>query len=125
MEDPAFGLSGIRIVNILFSYFYIGLLIVCFILALDNRPQGSKWRYILAIVGFGIITVYMTVAALVISFKGLGELKKDHKGSFSFVDFFTNITLRNVFLSLSTTLGLYVFASLIFVSGQIHARFLF
>jgi chitin synthase len=61
MEDPSFNLKGINIVNDILSYFYLGLLIMCFILALGNRPQGSKWGYTMAFVGFGVITIYMTV----------------------------------------------------------------
>ena len=47
--------------NIILEYFYLGLLIMCYILALGNRPQGAKWFYTLAFIGFGIITIYMTV----------------------------------------------------------------
>lgn len=61
MEDPAFKLHGIHIVNIILTYFYGGLLIMCFILSLGNRPQGSKWGYTAAFIGFGVITIYMTV----------------------------------------------------------------
>jgi chitin synthase len=61
MEDPSFNLKGINIVNDILSYFYLGLLIMCFILALGNRPQGSKWGYTMAFIGFGVITIYMTV----------------------------------------------------------------
>ena len=34
---------------------------MCYILSLGNRPQGAKWGYTLAFVGFALITVYMTV----------------------------------------------------------------
>lgn len=61
MEDPSFHLKGINIVNIILTYFYMGLLIMCFILSLGNRPQGSKWGYTAAFIGFAVITVYMTV----------------------------------------------------------------
>jgi hypothetical protein len=30
-------------------------------LSLGNRPQGSKWGYTLAFIGFALLTVYMTV----------------------------------------------------------------
>jgi chitin synthase len=36
---------------------------MCFILALGNRPQGSNWGYALAIVGFSLITIFMTISA--------------------------------------------------------------
>ena len=61
LEDPSFGITWIRILNLILNYFYVGLLLMCFILSLGNRPQGSKWGYTLAMVGFALITVYMTV----------------------------------------------------------------
>lgn len=61
MEDPTFGFKGIHIANLILEYFYVGLVLMCFILALGNRPQGSKWMFTLAFVGFAILTVYMTV----------------------------------------------------------------
>ena len=62
MEDPSFHLSGIHILNVILEYFYVGLLLMCFILALGNRPQGSKLGYTLAFIGFALITIYMTVS---------------------------------------------------------------
>lgn len=53
--------NAIHILNVILNYFYLGLLIMCFLLSLGNRPQGSKWGYTLAMIGFAVITVYMTV----------------------------------------------------------------
>ena len=103
LEDPSFGLKGI---NIFVNYFYLGLLIMCFILALGNRPQGSNWGYTLAIVGFGLITIFMTVSALLLAFKGLDQLVKAHQGGLSLEDFFSDSIFRNIVLSLAATLGL-------------------
>lgn len=64
LTDPDFGIKDINILNDILNYFYLGLLILCFLLALGNRPQGSKWGYTLAFIGFAIITVYMTVINL-------------------------------------------------------------
>ena len=61
MEDPSFGFKGIHVANVILEYFYVGMVLTCFILALGNRPQGSKWTFTLAFVGFAILTVYMTV----------------------------------------------------------------
>ncbi|KAG6372774.1 hypothetical protein JVT61DRAFT_7173 [Boletus reticuloceps] len=44
--------------NLVLNYFYLGLLIMSF---LGNRPQGAKWAYTLALLGFALIMVYMTV----------------------------------------------------------------
>jgi|ERR1700722_6455770 len=64
MEDPSFHINGIKIINDILSYFYLGLVIMCFILALGNRPQGSKWGYTGAFIGFALITIYMTVRTI-------------------------------------------------------------
>ena len=61
LEDTSFHLNGIHVVNVILEYFYLGLLVLCYILALGNRPQGAKWLYTVAMIGFAIITVYMTV----------------------------------------------------------------
>lgn len=101
------------------------LLIMCFILALGNRPQGSNWGYTLAIVGFGLITIFMTVSALLLAFKGLDQLVRAQKGRLSLGDFFSDSIFRNIVLSLAATLGLYVFASLIFVSLFLPSHYFF
>lgn len=78
MEDPSFNLgNGIHVVNVILEYFYLGLLILCYILALGNRPQGAKWGYTLAFIGFAIITVYMTVRPP-LSACGAGSLNNVH-----------------------------------------------
>lgn len=62
MEDPSFHLgSGIHVLNLILNYFYLGLLVMCFLLSLGNRPQGAKWGYTLAFIGFALVTIYMTV----------------------------------------------------------------
>jgi hypothetical protein len=62
LEDKAvLGGKVIEVINVILTYAYVGLLLTCFVLALGNRPQGSKWGYTLAFVGFAILTCYMTV----------------------------------------------------------------
>jgi len=114
MEDPSFGFKGIHIANIILEYFYVGLLIMCFILALGNRPQGSKWAFTLAFVGFGILTIYMTFAAIFIAYKGIQGLSQD-QGGLTFSDVFTDPLFRNIVLSIAATTGLYLISSLIFL----------
>ncbi|PPQ85223.1 hypothetical protein CVT25_009840, partial [Psilocybe cyanescens] len=113
MEDPSFNLKGIHVVNVILNYFYLGLLLMCFILSLGNRPQGSKWGYTAAMLGFSVITIYMTVAAFLLAFKGLENLAHTN-GPLKFSDIFTNPIFRNIVVSLLATLGLYVIASIIF-----------
>lgn len=114
MEDPSFHLGkGIHIVNIILEYMYVGLLVTCFLLALGNRPQGAKWFYTMAFVGFAVITVYMTIAAFFLAFKGVDNIVKSD-GPLTVSSLFTNAIFRNIVISLLATLGLYILASLIF-----------
>ncbi|EKM49889.1 glycosyltransferase family 2 protein [Phanerochaete carnosa HHB-10118-sp] len=114
MEDPSFNLGNtIHILNVILEYLYVGLLVMCFLLSLGNRPQGAKWFYTMAFVGFAVITVYMTIAAFFLAFKGVENLAKSD-GPLTFSDLFTNPIFRNIVISLLATLGLYFLASLIF-----------
>jgi len=103
----------IIIFNAVMNYVYLGLLIMCFILSLGNRPQGAKWGYTTAFIGFGLITIYMTVSAFLLAFRGIENIAHAD-GPLSVGDVFTNPIFRNIVLSLLATLGLYVIASLIF-----------
>ncbi|TFK88987.1 glycosyltransferase family 2 protein [Polyporus arcularius HHB13444] len=114
LEDKSFNLgNGIHIVNVILEYFYLGLLIMCYILSLGNRPQGAKWFYTLAFIGFALITVYMTFAAFFLAFKGIENIQKTD-GPLTADSLFTNSIFRNIVISLVATLGLYVAASIIF-----------
>ena len=62
IEDKSFNLpKWIKTVNVILHYSYLGLLMMCFILGLGNRPQGSKWGYTVAMIGFSVITICVTV----------------------------------------------------------------
>ncbi|KAF8727491.1 hypothetical protein AX14_007350 [Amanita brunnescens Koide BX004] len=112
LESPTFHLKGIHFFNIILEYVYIGLLIMCFLLSLGNRPQGSKWGYTFAFVGFALITIYMTFAALFIAVKGIQNIAVSNDG-LTLGSFFTNTLFRNIIISLVATLGLYVVSSLL------------
>ncbi|KZT69531.1 glycosyltransferase family 2 protein [Daedalea quercina L-15889] len=113
LEDPSFSFgNGIKYLNIVLNYVYLGLLIMCFLLSLGNRPQGSKWAFVTAMVGFALITVYMTVAAVLLVVQSIENLVKE-KGTLTFSDLFTNAIFRDIVISLLSTYGLYVIASLI------------
>ncbi|KAG5730212.1 Chitin synthase 4 [Termitomyces sp. T112] len=118
LEDKSFNLPWTPIVNHILTYFYLGLLIMCFILSLGNRPQGSKWGYAGAFVGFAIITIYMTAAAFLLAIKGIenvaATVNQNSNRPLQLSDVFTNPIFRNIVLSLLSTLGLYILSSLIF-----------
>ncbi|KAG8738149.1 Chitin synthase, class 1 [Ceratobasidium sp. 414] len=104
----------IHYLNIILNYFYLGMLTMCFLLSLGNRPQGSKFGYTMAFIGFALITVYMTFAAFFLAVKSINDLTSSG-GPLTFGDFFTNAIFRNVVISIAATLGLYIVASLLFL----------
>ncbi|KAG2068213.1 glycosyltransferase family 2 protein [Suillus decipiens] len=104
----------IHILYIILNYFYLGLLIMCFLLSLGNRPQGSKWGYTLAFIGFGLVTIYMTVSALLLAYKAIESVADSEGRAIQASDLLSNATFRDVVLSLAATLGLYIVSSLIF-----------
>ncbi|KAG8917512.1 Chitin synthase, class 1 [Tulasnella sp. 408] len=114
IEDPSFGLKGIHVLNDILKYTYLGLLVMCFLLSMGNRPQGAKWAYTIAIIGFGIITIYMTFAAFFLAIKGIESVRIDNGGKLSFGTLFQDRIFFTIVLSLVATLGLYIFASLLF-----------
>ncbi|KAF8313001.1 glycosyltransferase family 2 protein [Clavulina sp. PMI_390] len=110
LNDPSLNLHGINIVNDILHYTYLALVVTCFLLALGNRPQGSKWVYTFAMVGFGLITIYMTIAAFFLAFRGISDIEKQTNND----NLLSNSIFRNIVLSLVATLGLYIVSSLLF-----------
>ncbi|GBC08513.1 hypothetical protein RclHR1_08180007 [Rhizophagus clarus] len=103
-------------------YVYLTLLIVQFILAMGNRPQGSKWAYIVSIVFFAGLMIYMLFASGWLVYKGvsiqLAELNKSNKISGADVSttgaIMSNPVFRNIILSIVATYGIYFLASFLF-----------
>lgn len=56
-----FGNKWTPIFNVFIQYIYVALLILQFILALGNRPKGSKHSYKYSFIVFGAIQVYILV----------------------------------------------------------------
>ncbi|KAJ4310736.1 Chitin synthase, class 3 [Fusarium piperis] len=56
-----FGDTATPIVNVLIKYIYIAFLVLQFVLALGNRPKGSKYSYIASFMVFGLIQLYLLV----------------------------------------------------------------
>src|SRR5699024_2745399 len=53
-----FGATATPIVNTIVKYGYLGFLLLQFILALGNRPKGSKYSYLASFIVFGVIQIY-------------------------------------------------------------------
>jgi len=92
-----------------FLNLYICVIFVVLVCSLGNRPQGSKWAYVLSILLFGLcniittwcagFTVYLAVPHTVKGWEDLPELIR------------TNKTLQEIAIALLATYGLYFISS--------------
>lgn len=113
LDPKPFPASAANIIHIVLNYIYILLLIVQFIMALGNRPQGSRYAYTASMVFFAILMIYMTFATLWITVVSIETIAED--SSDSFTKMLGQSTFTNIVVSLCSTYVLYLVSSLLFL----------
>ncbi|CEP16602.1 hypothetical protein [Parasitella parasitica] len=101
-------------------YLYIFLFIASFICSMGNRPQGSKWMFIISVIAYGLIMVYTSFAGAWLAYKSFqqgmntaGWDPNNALGNFSLL--LGQPGFRNVVISLLATYGLYIIASVLYL----------
>jgi len=113
-RDPFYGL-GDYVFNIV-RELYLFVIVVIFVLSLGNRPQGSKWTYIIAMCLFSLIMMVMLYAAGFTVYFSLPQTPDQWQ---QIGNRMLNVpTFRNIVISLASTYGLY------FISSLLHLDFL-
>src|ERR1700679_79051 len=86
-----FGDTATPIVNTVLKYLYLAFLLVQFILALGNRPKGSRATYIVSFMVFGVINAYLIVLSMYLAVRGIAgsSIQTDSVDDF-FKSFFGN-----------------------------------
>lgn len=92
---------------------YLLLLIIQFILALGNRPQGSKSAYTASFIGFAVLMIYMIFATVWITVVGVQSAV--NRPGISFGSLLSDRLFLNIIVSLLSTFALYLVASLLFL----------
>ncbi|KAA6411396.1 MAG: chitin synthase G [Lasallia pustulata] len=115
-----FGRTATPIVNTLLKYIYLGFVLLQFILALGNRPKGSRWTYIVSFTVFGIIQTYLVVLSIYLvvrAFTSPTEKSLDlHDGVDKFLQsFFSSSSSGIIIIALAATFGLYFVASFMYL----------
>ncbi|KAI9805734.1 MAG: Chitin synthase, class 2 [Piccolia ochrophora] len=115
-----FGNDVTPVVNTVLKYLYLAFVLLQFILALGNRPKGSRYSYIVSFVVFGVIQLYLTVLAGSLVVKGFssGPNKKeiDTSDPEKFAKtFFSSETSGIIIIALAATFGLYYVASFLYL----------
>jgi chitin synthase len=115
-----FGEDATPIINTLVKYIYLAFLLLQFILALGNRPKGSKFSYLASFVAFGIIQIYVVVDALYLvvrAFSGKNAIDfNTDEGIGPFLSsFFGSSGAGIIIIALAATFGLYFVASFMYL----------
>ncbi|KAK9464315.1 chitin synthase-domain-containing protein [Lipomyces arxii] len=94
---------------------YVCMLGVSFILALGNRPKGSKVGYYLAMVVFGVIQYYALIVSFMLVIQTLRAPDFTRPPGESFVTYFFSSVPVLIIVALSSTYGVYWIASLLYL----------
>ncbi|KAI2630117.1 glycosyltransferase family 2 protein [Xylaria nigripes] len=98
------------ILSVVFEWFYGVCLVACFVLSLGNRPAGSGKLYTAMVIFWCIIMIYLAFAAVFIS---VIAVQQEIKAGFSIESIFHNKVFLSLVVSLLSTYGLWIIASIL------------
>ncbi|KAI7864519.1 chitin synthase 1 [Spinellus fusiger] len=109
--------------NMLFQLFrclYVFLLVVAFICSMGNRPQGSKWMFIISVLAYSVIMMYTTFAGGWLSYKSIQSSSQseewDQHGALGNAAILLRQTsFFNLIMSLIATYGIYFISSILYL----------
>ncbi|KAI9813206.1 MAG: Chitin synthase, class 2 [Thelocarpon impressellum] len=114
-----FGPTATPIVNTLLKYLYLAFVVLQFVLALGNRPKGSRGTYILSFVVFGLIQLYLIVLSVYLVVRAFTSDKTEKIDTSSPGDFarsfFSSTSSGIIIIALAATFGLYFVASFMYL----------
>ncbi|KAL1982929.1 hypothetical protein VTN96DRAFT_781 [Rasamsonia emersonii] len=115
-----FGNTATPIINTIIKYMYLGFLLLQFILALGNRPKGSKHSYIMSFCFFGIVQLYIVFLSMYLvvhAFSGSAPMDFDtsHGVGGFLSSFFSSSGAGIIIIALAATFGLYFVASFMYM----------
>ena len=111
-----FGNDVTPILNTVLQYMYLAVVLLQFILALGNRPKGSRWSYICSFVFFAIVQVYIIADSvyLVINAFASGNFALE-PGTNIGDQIFSPASAWIIVVALGATFGLYYIASFLYL----------
>lgn len=110
-DETLLGTAG-SILGVVFEWLYGISLMICFVLSLGNRPAGSGPYYMAMVVFWAIIFVYLMFAAIYISVIAIQTDVNDADG-FNIQDLFKNKVFYTLIVSVMSTYGIWLIASLL------------
>ncbi|KAG2202877.1 hypothetical protein INT46_007557 [Mucor plumbeus] len=121
VPNPPYSENIGTIVHTVLNYIYVLLLILQFIIAMGNRPQGLKWAYTSIIVFFALLMGYVMFCTIWITVRGVQgafEIAAAESGkglNEQILALIKQGTFRNVIISVCSTYVMYFVASFLFL----------
>jgi chitin synthase len=115
-----FGDTATPILNTLIRYLYIVFLLIQFILALGNRPKGSRFTYVASFVVFGLIQLYILILSFYLVYRALRDPISNSIDTSSGIAFFRSFFSTDgiagvILLAIITIYGLNYLASFLYM----------
>ncbi|KAI8963165.1 glycosyltransferase family 2 protein [Daldinia sp. FL1419] len=115
-----FGDVATPVVNVLLRYLYLVFILIQFILALGNRPKGSRHSYVASYVVFGVIQAYIIVLSFYLVYRALQTPIADQIDTSSAAAFFKSMfggdsVAGVILLAIVTIYGLNFVASFLYL----------
>lgn len=108
-----FGLNVSPHFNSFVKYIYLGFIILQFVLALGNRPKGSRWTYITSFCVFAIVQVYIVILSVYLIVRAFSN--PDTEGWNDLSKFFGPGGAGIILIAVAATFGLYYVASFLYL----------
>ncbi|CAK9437843.1 uncharacterized protein LODBEIA_P22210 [Lodderomyces beijingensis] len=105
-----------RYLAVIFEWFYVGCVVVTFVLAFGNSPRGTRKFYLVVAYIFAILMAYMMFSAIFLAVHTAQMIVNDHQHDFSITMVFTNQKFRDLVVSMASTYILYFVGA--FLYGQ-------
>ncbi|KAI8979668.1 chitin synthase 2 [Mycotypha africana] len=113
INNAPFSYNAANILHTVLNYIYILLIVIQFIMAMGNRPQGSRIAYTLCMVFFALLMIYMMFAAIWITVVGVTTIVEESNGDF--MAMLGQSAFRNIIISLCATYVMYFVSSFLFL----------
>lgn len=115
-----FGNEVTPVMNTVLKYAYLAFLLLQFILALGNRPKGSRWSYIVSFCLFALIQFYIICDSfylVVNAFRSNNttDIEVDQGVDKFLQSFFASSGPGIILIALAATFGLYFVASFLYL----------
>jgi len=97
------------------KYLYLAFLVLQFVLALGNRPKGSRFTYVLSFCAFALVQVYLIVLSIYLVVKAFTDPTSPGLDTQDLSKLFSPDGVGIIVIAIASTFGLYYVASFLYM----------